>query len=250
MKNCPFCKKQLPDEMQFCPYCMSKFVQETSIQPTVTLQPKKSNKKLIIIISILFILLIIAGVAVFLFIGGKDDKPISESTTAPSSTTAETTTESVTATEPSNPTETDIQTTAQSGIQNPTQTTAQRPTLTPARNYSDYIGTWYGVSNTTDNTDGQYAITLNIVHADTLNISGTISVYHSVVRETATVNFSGELDKGLLYYEYDDDGVGNAGYIYIRLDENEIRVANGFIGWNNNSLFHWNSGGSDFILTR
>ena len=31
MKPCPHCGKELPQEMQFCPYCMEKLMPETVI---------------------------------------------------------------------------------------------------------------------------------------------------------------------------------------------------------------------------
>ena len=281
MKYCTFCGKQLPDEIQFCPYCMNKFVQETTIQTDDTLQNKSKYKKLLMV-SALVALLIVGVILILLFVGKAENNQELEDTVN-QTTTFQTTTEVTTAVEPSSEDETDVQSTDQQEIQNstagevlnknetdiqtpaqpviqnpnitttqhrkqnPNVTTTQRPPLTTAKNYSNYIGTWYAVKDTADSTHGQYAVTLNILYADTLNISGTLSVYHSELRETATINFNGELQKGLLSYDYDNDGIGNSGNIYIRLEGDEVRVSNMSIGWNYDALFHWNT---DFTLTK
>ena len=59
---CKNCKKELPDESQFCPYCMTKFGEEQEIAPIHT----KSKKKLPIIIvsAILCIAIIVTGIIV------------------------------------------------------------------------------------------------------------------------------------------------------------------------------------------
>ncbi len=62
---CKNCKKELPDESQFCPYCMTKFGEEMKAE-TPELITKKPNKKLpiIIIAVVLCVALIISAVIV------------------------------------------------------------------------------------------------------------------------------------------------------------------------------------------
>lgn len=59
---CKNCKKELPDESQFCPYCMTKFGEEKEFAPVKS----KSKKKLPIIIvsAILCVALVITGIIV------------------------------------------------------------------------------------------------------------------------------------------------------------------------------------------
>lgn len=59
---CKNCKKELPDESQFCPYCMTKFGEEKDFAPIQT----KSKKKLpvIIVSAILCIAIIVTGIIV------------------------------------------------------------------------------------------------------------------------------------------------------------------------------------------
>ncbi len=61
--NCTNCGKELPNESQFCPYCMTKFGKEKSIESTDPGQ-KKPNKKLlfIIIAAVLCVVLIVCAI--------------------------------------------------------------------------------------------------------------------------------------------------------------------------------------------
>lgn len=74
---CKNCGKELPDESKFCPYCMTKFVEEKKIEPTPSQTVKKSGKKLpiIIIAAVLCVALVVTGIIVVPKLGkGKADK--------------------------------------------------------------------------------------------------------------------------------------------------------------------------------
>ncbi len=59
---CKNCKKELPDESQFCPYCMTKFGEEKEFAPIL---PKSKKKLPIIVVSaILCIAIIVTGIIV------------------------------------------------------------------------------------------------------------------------------------------------------------------------------------------
>lgn len=80
---CKNCKKELPDESQFCPYCMTKFGEEKIITP---IRQKRKNKLSIIIIStVLCVTLFFTGIftfaGVFLFSQFSKDETPSEVTT-------------------------------------------------------------------------------------------------------------------------------------------------------------------------
>ena len=62
---CKNCGKELPNESQFCPYCMTKFSEEKKVEPTEP-NSKKPNKKLpiIIISAVLCVALIVSAVIV------------------------------------------------------------------------------------------------------------------------------------------------------------------------------------------
>ncbi len=68
---CKNCKKELPDESQFCPYCMTKFGEEKEVAPILT----KSKKKLPIIIvsAILCVAIIVTGIIVIPKLGKNND---------------------------------------------------------------------------------------------------------------------------------------------------------------------------------
>lgn len=75
---CKSCGKELPDESQFCPYCMTKFVEEKKIEPIPTPE-KKPKKKLILIITaaVLCVALIVSGIVVIPKLTKKDDGAVS-----------------------------------------------------------------------------------------------------------------------------------------------------------------------------
>lgn len=75
---CKSCGKELPDESQFCPYCMTKFVEEKKIEPIPTPE-KKPKKKLILIITaaVLCVALIVSGIVVIPKLTKKNDGAVS-----------------------------------------------------------------------------------------------------------------------------------------------------------------------------
>ncbi|MGN0573551.1 MAG: zinc ribbon domain-containing protein [Acutalibacteraceae bacterium] len=75
---CKSCGKELPDESQFCPYCMTKFVEEKKIEPIPTPE-KKPKKKLILIITaaVLCVALIVSGIVVIPKLAKKNDGAVS-----------------------------------------------------------------------------------------------------------------------------------------------------------------------------
>ena len=58
MKPCPHCGKELPQEMQFCPYCMEKLITETVIGDTPI---RRSRRWLWLVILLLLLLLLLCG---------------------------------------------------------------------------------------------------------------------------------------------------------------------------------------------
>ncbi|MGN0542648.1 MAG: zinc ribbon domain-containing protein [Acutalibacteraceae bacterium] len=80
---CKSCGKELPDESQFCPYCMTKFGEEKKIEPMPAAE-KKPKKKLILIITaaVLCVALIITGIVVIPKLGKNDGGEVSANGTA------------------------------------------------------------------------------------------------------------------------------------------------------------------------
>lgn len=73
---CKNCGKQLPDESQFCPYCMTKFSKEKAVEPVAPEKSAKPNKKLpiIIVAAVLCVALIVSAIVVVPKLGkGKDE---------------------------------------------------------------------------------------------------------------------------------------------------------------------------------
>ena len=57
MKPCPHCGKELPQEMQFCPYCMEKLMPETVIGDT----PIRRRRRWLWLVILLLLLLLLCG---------------------------------------------------------------------------------------------------------------------------------------------------------------------------------------------
>lgn len=74
-KKCPSCGKDLPEELNFCPYCMEKLVAENTLTPLKRKKQEISKKTLIIIISAVLLLAACAA-AVLMIKYFKSDKPI------------------------------------------------------------------------------------------------------------------------------------------------------------------------------
>ena len=66
MKQCPFCKKELPDELEFCPYCMQKLNQVQEIFPE-SVKPKSSKSFFMKAIASILVL-VFTAVAIWLFV--------------------------------------------------------------------------------------------------------------------------------------------------------------------------------------
>lgn len=73
--NCPNCNAVITKEMNFCPYCMEKFIQETDANNNDLI--KKNKRKKAIIISAVMLLVIVIGLLLYFFVlspSSKNDK--------------------------------------------------------------------------------------------------------------------------------------------------------------------------------
>ncbi len=68
---CKNCKKELPDESQFCAYCMTKFGEEKEITPIQT--KSKKNLPIVIVSAILCVAIIVTGIIIVPKLGKNND---------------------------------------------------------------------------------------------------------------------------------------------------------------------------------
>lgn len=89
MKKCPHCGKKLPQEMQFCPYCMEKLIPET---PVGEIPLRRHRRRWLWLMAVLLLLLLLCGL--WLWRPWRDTAPDKESGAPPFSevTTTVTTT--------------------------------------------------------------------------------------------------------------------------------------------------------------
>lgn len=114
MKPCPHCGKELPQEMQFCPYCMEKLITETVIGDT----PIRRRRRWLWLVILLLLLLLLCSLWLWRPWPSPPD-PEKESTIA-STGSSVTTTSAVASADPSA-----TQTTTPSQITPATTTTTQ-----------------------------------------------------------------------------------------------------------------------------
>lgn len=93
VKSCPHCGKELPEEMQFCPYCMEKFVKETPVSAP-TQKPRRRWWLWLIVVAVVLLLGLLAW---FLW---PTDTSIDTDTNTPTATDTDTETNSTSDTTP------------------------------------------------------------------------------------------------------------------------------------------------------
>lgn len=103
---CKNCGKELPDESQFCPYCMTRFVKTKEIQPlTETAKPKKKKLWIPIVAAVLCVAIIVSAVVIVPRLRTKQTNTSAGSADAPAGAMAGTTKESETKTLNKDPSE-------------------------------------------------------------------------------------------------------------------------------------------------
>ena len=91
LKTCPKCKKELPEEATFCPYCMEKFAPENGAKTTVASNaknavPSKSSKKIVWLAAGIGAAVVLIGALVLFLVMGNGKRAADESTSAPAGT--------------------------------------------------------------------------------------------------------------------------------------------------------------------
>lgn len=207
LKQCPNCKKNLPVEARFCPYCMTKLIQEKG---TVHIAKSDRKRKRLFAVMLTIIVLVIVAVATLLtlkFIIFKDNAAKINNTANGTKINSTQTNK-----EKNNTTKADETNTANSSA------TKDNP-----EEYSNYLGTWYGIYVMNIEKQGGEKIEICKVQGDTITFCiGKMAKNYSKV---ATVDFiQAKLINNQASFSYDDDGYGNAGQGVITLKDNKIHA--------------------------
>ena len=203
LKQCPNCKKNLPVEARFCPYCMTKLIQEDG---TVNIAKRSKKTNSLLIVTLTIIVLVIIAITTFLtlkFIIFKDDT--SKINYTASGTKA-------------NITKTNKEKTSEANTVNDNVTTENT-----REEYSNYLGTWYGNGVTNIKKTGGEKIEICKVQGDTITfcIGKVVKNYEKV----ASVDFiQAKLINNQASFSYDDYGYGNSGQGVITLKNNKIHA--------------------------
>ena len=219
MKRCPFCGKELPEEMSFCPYCMNKLDSVTEVSPTPV--RKKSKKPLIVALA--FVVCLIGAGAVLRGIlsqtGTVDTPPSQTTSTAPSPT--------------------------------PENISQASSTDTDNVDYSSYIGVWQSsddiAANLEEQKEGFTSLEIITIKNGVIRFNLTKTSDAPQQRIAILSNITAEIIDNVVSFSFEDDGWGNSGTGKMTLSPEEIYVVTRLL--ESNPMAMWNISGC-FYLTR
>lgn len=208
LKKCPKCKKELPIEARFCPYCMTKLIHENG---KVSIEKNHSKKKLYTTIVILLVIVCTELIGI-LFIAEVNNK---KSNKAYNQQSVDSNTNKI----------------SKSG-----KNTSNDVSSNTAENYSNYLGTWYANDVKDIKKEGGEKIEICKVTGDTIIFC--VDKVTADYTKIATIEYvRATLINGRAGFSYTDDGYGNDGYGTITLKNNKIHVqvdvnnADNVTGW-------------------
>lgn len=224
---CPKCKKDLPDEIAFCPYCMTKF----SIGENYNEVKKEKKSKIPFIVIGILSVIILAGIIYFVcfFNNEKGENSV---------TTAEPTTKKVE----------EANTTDKSKEVEPTTTEKVEETK-PKVDMLSYCGTWYNKDFEGEDPmlEGGNILKIISINEDTV-IFDLCSYQSPPSSRIAELNgITAKIIDGKSEFIFGDDGWGNGGIGTLTFMENEIYVNIKLTSVSSDSLW---SIGSDVIFKK
>lgn len=197
IKHCPHCGKELPPESNFCPYCMTKLIQEEKVSEKPPQKPKQ--KKWIIYIGIAAGVLIVAVILwAILRQPAKKNIPAAASAVSAVSSRAVPSSESV---------------------------SSETSDVSSSVNYDSYVGKWYDeASQNKSDIMTQGGDCLQIVSANsTQMVFSLTAVTKPPTNRIAKIdNVTGQVNGNTISFAFSDDGWGNAGKGTLKLKDGEI----------------------------
>lgn len=191
-KFCPFCGKELPEEMTFCLYCMNKLAPEEQIYNTIV---HKKSKAPIIITAVVIIIIISGLICFFLFskILGRNDKQTFSDI------------ETNTVTETDSEIETDIK--------------ANTKTNETEIDLTEYKGIWRDKDDDTL-TLNITAVDKNIIYLDLSRVYGT----DNNPRYVGIENVVATVEENKAEFSFGNDGWGNQGIGSLTFYDGKVNV--------------------------
>lgn len=200
---CPKCKKDLPDEIAFCPYCMTKFVETEDYGKTLSIK-----KKVVPFVIAGIILLLCAFIFVFVLFGRNDDEA---DKTTKKTTTEQNTNENTTTTK--NNTEEDSTS---------TEVKEDKSTV----DMLSYCGTWYNkdFAGEDPELEGGNVLKIVTINEDTVIFDLCSFQAPPSLRVAELTGITAEIVDGEAEFIFGDDGWGNGGIGKLVFTEDEIYV--------------------------
>lgn len=203
-KKCPQCGKRLPLESNFCPYCMTKLIEEKEIPNTSIRKPKR--RKWIVYIAVAVLLIATEIARDFL------QRPKVQNTAA-----LITSSESANKTLPSS-------STVPSSFSSKNVPSSDSPSQF-AVDYNSYVGKWYdepSINKSDIEIQGGNCLQIVSVSGNQMVFS-LMSVTEPPGNRIAKIdNVAGQISGNDVFFAFTDDGWGNAGKGALKLKNGEI----------------------------
>lgn len=231
MIKCPVCKKEIAEEANFCPYCMTKFTHDNNEKNVIPEKRGNRQKTLIIILLIAVVVMLFVLLMVFYNYNKKSDLKkdvIGTSGNMENNTVSNT-----------------IQT---ENIESTTGAT-ESESVTENVDYTKYYGMWNDKSGNGVNveTDGGVELQIQVVAGNRITFELTTCQAPPANRVASIENVNSVIEDNKAEFTFSDDGWGNSGMGYLEFRENEIYVKCEITSYNADAMWDLNI---DSVLTK
>lgn len=211
MIKCPVCKKEIVEEANFCPYCMTKFTHNNNNEKKIVMKRRGNRQKKLIIILLIAVvaMLFVLLVAFYNYNKSSDLKKNVNSTKA----------------------------------------NKKNETATENVDYTKYYGMWNDKSgNGVDvEVDGGVGLQIQVVAGNHITFELTTCQAPPINRVASIENVNSDIEDNKAEFTFSNDGWGNSGMGYLEFRENEIYVKCEITSYNADAMWDLNI---DSVLTK
>ena len=231
MIKCPVCKKEIAEEANFCPYCMTKFTHDNN-EKNVILE-KRGNRQKTLIIILLIAVVVMFFVLLMAFYNYNKKSDLKKDVTGTSGNIE------------NNIVSNTIQT---ENVESTTGAT-ESESVTENVDYTKYYGMWNDKSgNGVDvEVDGGVELQIQVVAGNRITFELTTCQAPPINRVASIENVNSVIEDNKAEFTFSDDGWGNSGMGYLEFRENEIYVKCEITSYNADAMWDLNI---DSVLTK